>query len=418
MKYEGMGTSRTLKEKIDSLMELSSNRYKNDTTTYKQLKADCEEYSYFKRKYDDILSWLSAIFGRFEECKISKEIICPRLNEYSDEEQRKMKLVAIDDINKIVRLHMYIADCFFRYENRSYLQDYQSILQLFEKICTDFDWNYYSRHDYIDEVYSRIWDKESESRAKKEIDDGKLDKGLSKDEIDNLKKEIKLKKLDELDNYFLYHETFDVLSEDLPDFDIKGGNFRFIELNTKYKNLKSYFLKIVTSYITAFNGNTNYDVPLTDVENGFIELVYDLSEEYKGKRKDIEQDRWEVISVERRTEIISYIDELYQYGEDVINKYMGVQTSQELRLRVEAIKYKLEHPVSYRILTKLEDINAELPLSRRLEEMISNNITCEERENLKQVERKLKDILKLMCKMNKEMDICFEQIDENFREKR
>ncbi len=222
--------------------------------------------------------------------------------------------------------------------------------------------------------------------------------------------------MDELDNYFLYHETFDVLSEDLPDFDIKGGNFRFIELNTKYKNLKSYFLKIVTSYITAFNGNTNYDVPLTDVENGFIELVYDLSEEYKGKRKDIEQDRWEVISVERRTEIISYIDELYQYGEDVINKYMGVQTSQELRLRVEAIKYKLEHPVSYRILTKLEDINAELPLSRRLEEMISNNITCEERENLKQVERKLKDILKLMCKMNKERDICFEQIDENFRE--
>ena len=52
MEYEGMGTSITLKEKIDRLMEQSTYLYKKGTKTYSQLKDDEEASSYFKRKYE------------------------------------------------------------------------------------------------------------------------------------------------------------------------------------------------------------------------------------------------------------------------------------------------------------------------------------------------------------------------------
>jgi hypothetical protein len=215
-----------------------------------------------------------------------------------------------------------------------------------------------------------------------------------------------------LNDYVLYYETLAVLSEDLPDLDIKDPHYRFVEIRNSYRELKAYFSKIVVAYIVAMNGVIECDEKLTDTEIGFMEFLYDLNDkQYEDYLPNATKGLWEAIDIETRERIISYVDELHKSGEQVISKYTGGGTTQQIRIKIEEIKFKLHQPISYRIFSIVKDIQAHLPFTGALEQKAIENDECNEAKDLSKIEKDLTKILNMMMEIDKEQDDFIKQLE-------
>ncbi len=409
MEYEGMGTSITLKEKIGRLMEQSTYLYKKGTKTYSQLKDDEEASPYFNRKYEKILKWINFIFERFENNKIPQEISCFVLDEYSREDCKKIKSMITEDIIKIARLYLYFLEIFFGNKIREHRKNGKTIHDLLKKVSSETEWDFYERHDYIEHVYNRIWDEESEYFAEQEVKAENPRKDISDCEIRKLVDEKKKRIQSELDDYFTYEKAIALFLDDFMDIKVHKIENHFFESNQEYEKIKSYFSKIVELYRALYTKMIDYNEELEIAEEELLEIIFDLIEsECVKNESDLANGKWEVIDLEIREDIISCIDKIYQCGEDVINKYIGAVTSEELKIKMERIKYKLRNPLICRILIKLEDIKTEVQVATRLKANISDDTKFEESKTLQQIEKNLDTVLKLITEKNSKIFDCLD----------
>lgn len=373
MGKQSMAESKGFKAVVELIMNQSDRQYTSEKKMYRELpENEREKFIYLNAECKKIFYWINLIFGRFEfenakELSM-KDITFPPLDEYGNNDYVKVQETAIDDLNKIVRLHIYIAECFFRDRNKYFKPDYLKIFELFEKICIDFDWDFYARHQAIEDLYASI-----DANQK-------------------------------LEQYFGYVETLEMISSVLPDIDPNKIRFEDIETNVNYRKLKEFFEKIVLAYIDTFKHAIDWDEDLIEPEIDFIRFIYDFMYRNIKIVSKIKKGQWENVSWEDRKTIISHIENLYYYGDDTINKYIGKKTSQEIRRFVEDLIFKLENPISYRIRNQAKDITSELFEPHILEEQIRKEPEGEVAQKLMKIEGQLKKILSTIQNIHQKYD--------------
>ncbi len=403
MKYSDMPINETMKRKIESLMELSSQKYKNNTLTYKDLQEDGDASSYLKRKYQKILRWINAIFERFDDNKIPQKIDWFVLDAYSKADYKEIRSMIEDDVQKLARLFTYIDYFFLEAKDQKYRNDYRMIYQLLKKSSSDLNWSFYERHDEIERLYNDIWENESKCMAEREIRAELMGKDISDSEFEELVDKRKQRRRLALDDYFTYERVIALLSDEFKEFTLSGVKDLDSKSNEQLQKLKTFFSNTIAWYRGLYTRTIDYNDELTDSEARLIELIFNLSEVYSGNEADLFKGEWEIIKLEEREKIISCIDEIYECGEDIINKYIGAVTEQDLQIRLKSIKYKLRNPLMYRILTKLEDIKIEIQEVQRLKDNVSDGTKFEESETLKRVEKNLDRAKKLITEKNSEI---------------
>lgn len=373
MTYEEMKQNESLTKLIEDLLKKSKRKFTSSQSDYEMLQPP-ERKSYIASSLCKILRWIDVIFKRpersgnepWDKDALKNDRTYPILDEYGDSETMKIRETAIDDLYKIVRMHIYVTDNFFKYRNPAVKNDCKAVIGLFKKICTAKKADFYTNHNCIEELYNLI-DEEQD-----------------------------------LEQYFEYN-GIEFLSAKLPNLDIKNIKYQYIEFDKDYKRLKRYFEFIVHTYMSALTHKADYTKELTDPERNFIEFVFDFSYNYKGSIDKLKNDHWEIIHIEERTLLLEYMDKMCELDINILNKYIGASTTQEFETRFEDLRMKLLNPVSYRIFNAIRDIQAELPMNKTIEDIVADDIDGyrEETCRIKEIEQKLLSVKSNIIDINK-----------------
>jgi hypothetical protein len=269
-------------------------------------------------------------------------------------------------------MYIYILERFFRDENSALKDDYRAVCGLFKKIATDNSLDFYEIHRRVEELYFSIHENH------------------------------------DLEQYFGY-EGIEILSEKLPDIDPKNIRYQYvgfkdIEEKKTYKNLKKFYEHIVDTYMSVLNHRADYTEELTEPEKRFIECIFNFSYYNKYMIEKLKNDRWELVHIDERKEIVECMQSMCDLDINTLNKYIGANTTQEFEQRFEDVKLKILNPVTYRIFNAVEDIKAELPVEKSFQKRICDDPDGDDAHMLKMLETKLEFVKNQLIEINKKED--------------